>query len=268
MGSVNFMKWIIVYTTLFSLLGACDKSDNNQSDLKQNSIDTAAKQQTLAKTEEKTINSKDKCIYDEHSIAKGVMRIKVGDSLAAIVENSVVEGLDLYSVFNETIPSYTAIGENLQVTLDTDYGEIKINQTIALEFSSTGKMYVEENRNRVLAERFHKGVTVSTYPKYVHLTCLESVVNEYSKQFTRMGFEPVHLGNEKSWSEFNYLFSDSHSMDRLISYYHASWRREETGLQIAIVQWRSPNPSNKTIPEKLYNVNIRMSDTKEDWAWK
>lgn len=209
------------------------------------------------------------CIHDYHPEPKGKIVIGPHDSLATLVANSSIVGENLEAKFGVNSATYSAIGENVDVVFNTGFGVITLPKNLVVEFSHTDSMYVEERRDRSLAERFVDGATFRALPLYYRMDCLNPDIDALQKQITSLGFEPVVLKMQKTLPEIEKLFASTEEDNRLRQYYFAAWRRGDVGIVLSIVQaeMRADLINEPRANKFLYNLVFNFTYIPESWYW-
>ena len=210
------------------------------------------------------------CIHDYSPEAKGKIVIGPRDSLATLVANSSVTGENLEAMFEANGATYSAIGENIDVVFNTGFGVITLPKNLIVEFSHTDKRYVEERRDRGLAERYVDGATFRALPLYYRMDCLNPDIDVLQKQILALGFKPVVLDIQKTLPEIEKLLATSNDGKRLRQYIFASWRQGDLGIYLSIVQAEMrADLINEAAPNKfLYNLVFDSVYIPEDYFWK
>jgi hypothetical protein len=210
------------------------------------------------------------CIHDYSPEAKGKIVIGPHDSLETLVANSSVEGEDLAALFEADEATYSSIGENIDVVFNTGFGVITLPKNLVVEFSYTDKEFVEERRDRSLAERYVKGATFRALPFYYRMNCLNPDIETVQKQILALNFKPVVLKKQKTLPEIATLFATPDDGGRLRQYQFAAWRQGDLGIYLSIVraEMRLDLINEATHNKFLYNLVFDSVYIPEDYFWK
>jgi hypothetical protein len=253
---------------LLLCLVACGEGDNSPSpQVAHNKQQNNLTNQGIAMEKSDSTTS---CIHDYSPEAKGKIVIGPHDSLATLVANSSVEGEDLAALFEADEATYSSMGENIDVVFNTGFGVITLPKNLVVEFSYTDKEYVEERRNRSLAERYVKGASFRALPLYYRMDCLKPDIDAVQKQILALGFKPVVLDIQKTLPEVEKLFATSSEDKRLRQYIFAAWRRGDLGIYLSIVQaeMRADLIDESRTNKFLYNLVFDSVYIPEDYFWK